>query len=154
MHYQNQYAIIITAVKPINTICSALGCPYEQVEPNLRSDIMSQQLLREITTEYQKQDVPMFYAGDTVKVSVKIREGERERLQVFEGLVIKRQGGGISETFTVRKVSYGVGIERTFPIHSPLVENIDVVRRGKVRRARLFYIRGLSAKRSRIKEKR
>jgi large subunit ribosomal protein L19 len=115
---------------------------------------MSQQLLREITTEYQKQDVPTFYAGDTVKVSVKIREGERERLQVFEGLVIKRQGGGISETFTVRKVSYGVGIERTFPIHSPLVEKIDVVRRGKVRRARLFYIRGLSAKRSRIKEKR
>lgn len=115
---------------------------------------MSQQLLREITTEYQKQDVPAFQAGDTVKVSVKIREGNRERIQVFEGLVIKRQGGGIGETFTVRKVSYGVGIERTFPIHSPLVEKIDVVRRGKVRRARLFYIRGLSAKRSRIKEKR
>ncbi|QMS85532.1 50S ribosomal protein L19 [Candidatus Xianfuyuplasma coldseepsis] len=115
---------------------------------------MSQQLLREITSDYQKTDVPDFQAGDTVKVSVKIREGNRERIQIFEGLVIKRQGGGIGETFTVRKVSYGVGIERTFPIHSPLVDDIKVVRRGKVRRARLFYIRGLSAKRSRIKEKR
>lgn len=115
---------------------------------------MSQQLLREITSEYQKPEVPAFQAGDTLKVSVKIREGNRERIQVFEGLCIKRQGGGIAETFTVRKVSYGVGVERTFPTHSPLVENIDVVRRGKVRRARLFYIRGLSAKQSRIKEKR
>jgi len=115
---------------------------------------MSQQLLRDITTTYQKPEVPAFRAGDTVKVSVKIKEGNRERTQVFEGLVIKRQGGGISETFTVRKVSYGVGIERTFPIHSPLVEKIDVLRRGKVRRARLFYIRGLSAKQSRIKERR
>ena len=115
---------------------------------------MSQQLLREITSDFQKSDVPAFMAGDTVKVSVKIKEGNRERVQIFEGLVIKRQGGGIGETFTVRKVSYGVGVERTFPIHSPLVENIEVVRRGKVRRARLFYIRGLSAKRSRIKEKR
>lgn len=115
---------------------------------------MSQQLIREITSDYQKKDVPAFQSGDTVKVSVKIREGNRERIQIFEGLVIKRQGGGIGETFTVRKVSYGIGTERTFPIHSPLVENIEVVRRGKVRRARLFYIRGLSAKRSRIKEKR
>ena len=115
---------------------------------------MSQQLLRDITKEYQKTDAPVFRAGDSVKVSVKIREGNRERIQIFEGLVIKRQGGGIGETFTVRKVSYGVGIERTFPIHSPLVENVQVVRKGKVRRARLFYIRGLSAKQSRIKERR
>lgn len=115
---------------------------------------MSQQLLREVTTDFQKSDVPQFRAGDTVKVSVKIKEGNRERIQNFEGLVIKRQGGGISETFTVRKVSYGIGIERTFPIHSPLVDSIEVLRRGKVRRARLFYIRGLSAKQSRIKERR
>lgn len=115
---------------------------------------MSQQLLRDLTQSYQKPDVPQFRAGDTVKVSVKIKEGNRERIQGFEGLVIKRQGGGISETFTVRKVSYGIGIERTFPIHSPLVEKVDVLRRGKVRRARLFYIRGLSAKQSRIKERR
>ena len=115
---------------------------------------MSQQLLRELTQEYQKPEAPAFRAGDSIKVSVKIREGEKERIQVFEGLCIKRQGGGISETFTVRKVSYGVGIERTFPIHSPLVEKIEVTRKGKVRRARLFYIRGLSAKQSRIKERR
>ena len=115
---------------------------------------MSQQLLREVTTDFQKTDAPAFRAGDTVKVSVKIKEGNRERIQFFEGLVIKRQGGGISETFTVRKISYGIGVERTFPIHSPQVEKIDVVRRGKVRRARLFYIRGLSAKQSRIKERR
>ena len=115
---------------------------------------MSQQLLNEITQEYQKPEVPDFRAGDSVKVSVKIKEGNKERIQVFEGLVIKRQGGGISETFTVRKISYGIGVERTFPVHSPQVEKIDVVRRGKVRRARLFYIRGLSAKQSRIKERR
>jgi large subunit ribosomal protein L19 len=115
---------------------------------------MSQQLLKDITIAYQKPEVPEFRAGDSVKVSVKIKEGTRERIQIFEGLVIKRQGGGVSETFTVRKVSYGVGIERTFPVHSPLVEKIDVIRRGKVRRARLFYIRGLSAKQSRIKERR
>ncbi|AIO19653.1 50S ribosomal protein L19 [Candidatus Izimaplasma bacterium HR1] len=115
---------------------------------------MSQQLLSDITNDYQKTDVPDFRSGDTVKVSVKIKEGNRERIQLFEGLVMKRQGGGISETFTVRKVSYGVGIERTFPIHSPLVEKVEVLRKGKVRRARLFYIRGLSAKQSRIKERR
>jgi large subunit ribosomal protein L19 len=117
-------------------------------------DIMSQQLLRDITKEYQKSEVPAFRAGDSVKVFVKITEGNKERIQIFEGLVIKRQGGGISETFTVRKISYGIGVERTFPIHSPQVEKIDVTRRGKVRRARLFYIRGLSAKQSRIKERR
>ena len=115
---------------------------------------MSQQLLRDITSEYQKTDVPDFRAGDSVKVSVKIKEGDRQRIQIFEGLVIKRQGGGVAETFTVRKVSYGIGIERTFPVHSPLVESVQVLRRGKVRRARLFYIRGLSAKQSRIKERR
>ncbi len=115
---------------------------------------MSQQLMNDITKEYQKQDVPVFRAGDTVRVSVKIKEGNRERIQVFEGLVIQRQGGGISETFTVRKVSYGIGVERTFPIHSPSVDEIKVIRKGKVRRAKLFYIRGLSAKKSRIKERR
>jgi len=115
---------------------------------------MSQQLIREITNDYIKTDVPEFRAGDNVKVSVKIKEGNRERIQVFEGLVIKKQGAGVSETFTVRKVSYGVGIERTFPIHSPSIESIVVSRKGKVRRAKLHYIRGLSAKQSRIKERR
>lgn len=113
---------------------------------------MSQQLINEITKEYMKNDIPQFRAGDNVKVLVRIKEGARERIQIFEGLVISRRGGGISEMFTVRKVSYGVGVERTFPIHSPFIEEIKVVRRGKVRRAKLFYIRYLSAKAARIKE--
>ena len=115
---------------------------------------MSQQLIKEITAAYMKNDVPEFRPGDTVKVSVKIKEGDRERIQMFEGLVIKKRGGGISETFTVRKVSYGVGVERTLPVHAPNVDKIEVVRRGKVRRAKLNYIRSLSAKAARIKERR
>ncbi len=115
---------------------------------------MSQQLLEEVTNEYKKTDVPTFYPGDTVQVSVRIKEGDRERIQNFEGLVIKKRGGSINETFTVRKVSFGVGIERTFPVHSPLVADIKVLRRGKVRRAKLHYIRGRSTKQARIKERR
>lgn len=107
---------------------------------------MSQQLIADVTKEYLKTDIPEFRPGDTVRVHVKIKEGARERIQIFEGLVIKRQGGGISETYTVRKVSYGVGVERTFPVHSPNVAQIEVVRMGKVRRAKLHYIRSLSAK--------
>ncbi len=115
---------------------------------------MSQQLIKEITDEYLKKDVPEFRPGDTLRVSVKIKEGERERIQNFEGVCMKRQGGGISETFTVRKVSYGVGVERAFPVHSPVVDEIKVLRRGKVRRAHIGYVRGLSTKKSRIKERR
>ncbi len=112
-----------------------------------------QALINEITAEYL-QERPSFRAGDTVKVFVKITEGNNHRIQVFEGLVIKRQGAGISETFTVRKISYGIGVERTFPVHSPSIDHIEVLRKGKVRRARLFYIRTLSAKAARIKERR
>lgn len=112
-----------------------------------------QALINEITAEYL-QDRPSFRAGDTVKVFVKIVEGDTHRIQVFEGLVIKRQGAGISETFTVRKISYGIGVERTFPVHTPSVDHIEVVRKGKVRRAKLHYIRTLSAKAARIKERR
>ena len=115
---------------------------------------MSQQLINQITSEYMKNDVPEFRPGDTVKVHVKIIEGETHRIQIFEGLVITRRGSGISETFTVRKNSNGVGVERTFPIHAPIVAKIEVVRKGKVRRAKLNYIRGLSAKAARIKERR
>ena len=111
------------------------------------SKLKGQALVASITKGYLK-DVPTFDAGDTVKVYVKIVEGSRERVQLFEGLVIKKQGGGISETFTVRKVSYGIGVERTFPLHSPAIDHIDVARRGKVRRAKLHYIRTLSAKAS------
>jgi len=115
---------------------------------------MSQQLISQITQEYIRQDIPEFWPGDTVRVSVRIVEGERNRIQIFEGLVLKRQNGGISETFTVRKISYGVGVERTFPVHTPAIDSIQVLRRGKVRRAKLNYIRDLSAKQARIKEKR
>ena len=113
-----------------------------------------QQLINEITAEYMKKDVPAFRPGDTVKVHVKIIEGNTHRIQIFEGLVIKRQGAGISETFTVRKISYGVGVERTFPVNAPVIDRIEVLRRGIVRRAKLNYIRTLSAKAARIKERR
>ncbi len=115
---------------------------------------MSQNLISEITKDYLKSNLPDFRPGDRVRVSVRIKEGDRERIQVFEGLVIKRQGSGVSESFTVRKVSFGIGIERSFPVHSPSIAKIDIVRKGKVRRAKLHYIRGRSAKQSRIKERR
>ena len=115
---------------------------------------MSQQLLDAVTKQYLKDDVPAFRPGDSVKVHVRIKEGDRERIQIFEGLVIARRGGGVSETYTVRKMSYGVGVERIFPVHSPMVAKIEVTRRGKVRRAKLNYIRALSAKAARIKERR
>lgn len=109
-------------------------------------------LLQTITQEQLRKDVPSFRAGDTLKVHVKVVEGSRERIQLFEGVVIKRRGGGISQTFTVRKISYGVGVERTFPVHSPRIEKIEVARRGKVRRAKLYYLRNLRGKAARIKE--
>jgi large subunit ribosomal protein L19 len=118
------------------------------------SIIMSQQLLNAVTKSYMKNDLPEFRAGDTVKVHVRIKEGDKERIQVFEGLVIYRHGGGISATFTVRKISSGVGVEKIFPLHSPMIAKIEVVRLGKVRRAKLSYIRSLSAKAARIKERR
>ncbi len=99
-------------------------------------------------------NIPPLAPGDTVKVSSKVVEGDRERIQVFQGVVIKVRQGGIRANFTVRRVAYGVGVERTFPMHSPLVEKVEVVRHGRVRRAKLYYLRGLSAKASRIKEKR
>ncbi|MFC1983447.1 50S ribosomal protein L19 [Chloroflexota bacterium] len=98
-------------------------------------------------------NIPAFAPGDTVKVSARIVEGEKERIQLFQGVVIKVRGGGVGASFTVRRVAYGIGVERTFPLYSPLVEKVEVVRRGKVRRAKLYYLRGLSAKASRIKEK-
>ena len=99
-------------------------------------------------------NIPAFASGDTVKVSAKIVEGEKERTQLFQGVVIKVRRGGAGASFTVRRVAYGIGVERTFPLYSPLVEKVEVVRRGKVRRAKLYYLRGLSAKAARIKEKR
>jgi large subunit ribosomal protein L19 len=101
-----------------------------------------------------RDDIPDFGAGDTVNVHVKVIEGSKERIQVFKGVVLRRQGGGIRETFTVRKESYGVGVERTFPVHSPNIDHIDVVTRGDVRRAKLYYLRELRGKKAKIKEKR
>ncbi|HEX7122251.1 MAG TPA: 50S ribosomal protein L19 [Gemmatimonadaceae bacterium] len=100
-----------------------------------------------------KDDVPPFRAGDTLRVSVRVREGDKERLQAFEGVCIARRGSGISETFTVRKISNGVGVERIFPVHSPMIADITVVRRGRVRRAKLYYLRHLTGKATRIREK-
>ena len=110
-------------------------------------------LIKSITQEYERTDIPEFSVGDTVKVHLKVKEGNKERIQVFEGFVLKRQNGGIGETFTVRRIASGVGVEKTFPIHSPLVEKIEVVRRGKVRRARLHYMRQRTGKSAKIKVK-
>ena len=101
-----------------------------------------------------RDDIPDFRPGDTVKVHVRVVEGNRSRIQVFQGVVIRRQGGGIRETFTVRKVSFGVGVERTFPVHTPVVEKIEILTRGDVRRAKLYYLRDLRGKAAKIKEKR
>lgn len=109
-------------------------------------------IIREITKDQLKTDLPDFRPGDSLKVHVKVVEGTRERIQLFEGVVIKLKGSGISETFTVRKISYGVGVERTFPVHSPRVDKIEVSRRGRVRRAKLYYLRDLRGKAARIKE--
>jgi large subunit ribosomal protein L19 len=111
-------------------------------------------IIRILEQEQLRADIPVFRPGDTVRVQVKVVEGTRERLQAFEGLVIGRSGGSSRETFTVRRISYGIGVERTFPVHSPRVEKIEVIRRGVVRRAKLFYLRDLKGKAARIKEKR
>jgi ribosomal protein L19 len=112
------------------------------------------ELIRKIETEQLKPAVSEFNIGDTVKVYNKIKEGNRERVQVFEGVVLKRQNGGIRETFTVRKLSNGVGVEKTWPVHSPFIDKIEVVRKGKVRRAKLFYLRGRIGKAAKVKEAR
>lgn len=108
----------------------------------------------ETQREYLKEDVPNFRAGDTVRVNVRVREGEKERIQAFEGVVIARKHGGINETFTVRKISSGIGVERIFPLHSPSIESITLLRQGRVRRAKLYYLRNLRGKAARIKERR
>lgn len=110
------------------------------------------EIIKKIEAEQLKENAPEFHVGDTVKVYAKIKEGNRERIQVFEGTVIKRQNGGLRETFTVRKNSNGVGVEKTWPLHSPVVENIEVIRRGKVRRAKLNYLRDRVGKAAKVKE--
>ncbi len=111
-------------------------------------------LVDQITKNQIRTDIPAFRSGDTVKVNVRIKEGEKTRIQVFEGVVVDKNNGGIGETFTVRKMSSGVGVQRTFPVNSPIIEKIEVLRHGKVRRAKLTYLKGRSAKNARIKEDR
>jgi large subunit ribosomal protein L19 len=129
-------------------ICTRLpgAANNKEVSPMNTLDFVDQASLRD--------DIPTFSPGDTVNVHVKVIEGSKERIQVFKGVVIRRSGGGISETFTVRKESYGVGVERTFPVHSPNIDHLDVVTRGDVRRAKLYYLRELRGKKAKIKEKR
>lgn len=110
--------------------------------------------LQQIENEYMRSDLPEFRAGDTVRVDVRVVEGQKERIQVFQGVVISRKGSGTRASFTVRKMSGGIGVERVFPLHSPVVDKIEVLRRGKVRRAKLYYLRGLRGKAARIEERR
>ena len=111
-------------------------------------------LIQAVEEKHLRNDLPPFSPGDTVRVQVKVVEGDKERLQAFEGVCIRKRGGGLSATFTVRKVTYGVGVERTFPIHSPSIDRIDVLRHGQVRRAKLYYLRGLRGKAARLKTRR
>jgi large subunit ribosomal protein L19 len=109
-------------------------------------------IIRAIEAEQLKADLPCFNIGDTVKVHLKVKEGTRERIQIFEGVVLKRQNGSLRETFTVRRVAYGVGVEKTFPVHSPMIDKIEVIRRGRVRRAKLFYLRDRVGKAAKVRE--
>ena len=110
--------------------------------------------IAELEQAQTRSDIPDFRPGDTLRVHVRVTEGNRSRIQVFQGVVIRRQGGGARETFTVRKISYGVGVERTFPVHTPAIDSIEVVSKGQVRRAKLYYLRSLRGKAARIKERR
>jgi large subunit ribosomal protein L19 len=111
-------------------------------------------IMQDLSKEQMRSDIPDFQPGDTLRVNVRVREGDKERLQAFEGMCIARKGGGVSETFTVRKISSGIGVERVFPLHSPSLESIALVRQGRVRRAKLYYLRNLRGKAARIREKR
>ena len=124
---------------------------YEHLD--LRRVFKMLETVKQIGKEQMKENVPQFSIGDTVKVHNLIKEGTRERIQMFEGIVIRKKNGGISETFTVRRISYGVGVEKTFPLHSPHVVNVEVIRRGKVRRSRLYYLRDRVGKAAKVKEK-
>jgi len=118
----------------------------------MKREVLTVDIIKNLEAEQMKDNIPDFKVGDTVQVHYNVKEGNRERIQVFEGTVIKRQGGGIRETFTVRRLSYGVGVEGTFPLHSPRVEKLVVTTRGKVRRAKLFYLRERQGKSAKVKE--
>jgi len=133
----------------VGTIAGARGARPSK----FRHEGRAMQRVAEVAREGMRTDIPAFNSGDTVKVMVRVREGDKERLQAFEGLCIAKRGGGLSESFTVRKISAGVGVERIFPLHSPTIASLEVVRRGRVRRAKLYYLRAVSGKAGRIREK-
>ena len=141
MLYFNRFCIPLAETMAKNTVAQMIG------------GRKTMEILKQIEQEQLKQDLPNFGPGDTVKVHLRVKEGKRERIQIFEGLVIKRQNSGVRETFTVRKISFGVGVEKTFPVHSPVIEKIEVTRRGKVRRAKINYIRKRVGKAAKVKEK-
>jgi len=132
---------------------SGRGNPQDLERTSMREGgTVMNEIIRSIEAKQIRSDMPAFNVGDTVRVWVKVVEGNRERLQAFEGTVIAKRNGGVRETFTVRRVSYGIGVERTFPIHSPRVDHVDLIRHGKVRRAKLYYLRNLQGKAAKIKE--
>ena len=133
--------------------CGRLNCSLSPMNVLEGRRIKDMDLMRTITQDYLKNDIPAFNVGDSVRVHIKIKEGNRERVQIFEGFVLKKQNGGVSETFTVRKISSGVGVEKTFPLHSPKIEKIEVTRKGSVRRAKLNYMRERTGKAAKIKTK-
>jgi large subunit ribosomal protein L19 len=132
----------------------APGGPTTNDRPLIRQDDNAMNTLDSLDAASLRSDVPDFRPGDTLKVHVRVVEGNRSRIQVFQGVVIRRQGDGVRETFTVRKVSFGVGVERTFPVHTPVLDKIEIVTRGDVRRAKLYYLRELRGKKAKIREKR
>jgi large subunit ribosomal protein L19 len=132
----------------------APGGPATSDRPLIRQDDNAMNTLDSLDAASLRSDVPDFRPGDTLKVHVRVVEGNRSRIQVFQGVVIRRQGDGVRETFTVRKVSFGVGVERTFPVHTPVLDKIEIVTRGDVRRAKLYYLRELRGKKAKIREKR
>jgi large subunit ribosomal protein L19 len=122
--------------------------------PQFKEATATMHTLDAVDAASKRSDVPDFRPGDTLKVHVRVVEGNRSRIQIFQGVVVRRQGAGVRETFTVRKISFGVGVERTFPVHTPIIERIEVVTRGDVRRAKLYYLRGLRGKKAKIRERR
>lgn len=136
----------------MNVLLRPFLCGIDLHERLSGKEVRYMDIIKAIEADEMKKDLPVFHVGDTVKVHVKVKEGTRERIQIFEGIVLKRQNGGVRETFTVRRVAYGVGVERTFPVHSPNVDKVEVVRRGKVRRAKLYYLRARVGKAAKVKE--
>ncbi len=148
---------VANILKHVFNMIRVLRCQIENEHQEIMfqkeaQQIMNNNLVNEVTASQLRTDLPKFSSGDEIKVSVRIIEGNKSRIQNFQGVVIMRRGGGVSETFTVRKISSGIGVERTFPLHSPVIASIQVIRRGKVRRNKITYIRKLSGKSARIKE--